>query len=317
MNPFRRSLPARRPSRTRAEHKAEARRARALSHLQRVRGQAPSKQSPNALFAAAAGIALLAGAASGVSLARGSDWLGSNAPPEDVSVRGARHLAALEVATAAGLGPDAGSGDLSLGEVEQRLEEHTWVTEARALRLPSGRLLLSIEERVPAAIVGAAGSEQQVLVDADGAPFADVPAEPDPTLPRIVTTDAPSLARPHDEIADAIRIARRLPDFGLGPAVEITLAEADDPTGLTLRLDGVPARVLLGRGDLDSKLKELARLLAAGVPEVTEASEIDLRFADQAVLRNGSPPEEAATSGGRARMRGAVHNNDRPGDPAV
>ena len=52
--------------------------------------------------------------------------------------------------------------------------------------------------------------------------------------------------------------------------------------------------VVLGREDLDSKLRELARLLAADVPEIGDAAEIDLRFADQAVLRKESPPEEAA-----------------------
>ncbi|MBW2401693.1 MAG: hypothetical protein JRG80_20970 [Deltaproteobacteria bacterium] len=54
-------------------------------------------------------------------------------------------------------------------------------------------------------------------------------------------------------------------------------------------------------------MKELARLFAAGVPDVAEAGEIDLRFADQAVLRNEPLPEEAEISGGDARMRGAAH----------
>jgi cell division septal protein FtsQ len=317
MNSFRRSRSRRRPNRTRAEHKAEARRVRAMSHLQRVRGQEPPKRAPHALFALAVGAALLAGAASGLSLARGSDWLGGDTPPRDVSVAGARHLAALEVATAAGISPDSLAGGVSLSEVERRLEEHSWVAGARALRLPSGRLLLGIEERLPAAIVGAAGADRQLLVDETGTPFADAPAEVDPALPRIVMAETPAPAQPHAEIASAIRLARALPDLGLGPAVEITLAAADDPAGLSLRLEGVSALVLLGRDDLDSKLRELARLLTAGVPEVAEASEIDLRFAEQAVLRNGSPPEEAASSGGRARMRGAVHSKDRPGDPAV
>jgi cell division septal protein FtsQ len=293
--------------RTRAETRAETRRSRAISHLQRVRGQAPPKRAPRALFAAAAALALAAGATSGVSLARGSEWLVPDAPLVDVSVVGALHLGALDVATAAAIDPRAGHAEISLEEIEHRLEAHAWIAHASALRLPGGRLLLNVEERVPAALVGAGGSDQRFLTDASGTPFAEAPAEPDSSLLRIVTPGTPPLLEPHAEIARAIRLARDLPSFGLSPATEIALASANDPTGLTLRLEGIAPRVVLGRDDFDSKLKELARLLAAGVSDVAEAGEIDLRFADQAVLRNEPLPEEAETSGGNARMRGAAH----------
>jgi hypothetical protein len=306
-----------RTARTRAEARAETRRSRAISHLQRVRGQAPPKRAPRRVFAAAAALALAAGAASGVSLARGSEWLLPAAPLADVSVVGAQHLGALDVANAAAIDPSAGLLAISLEEIERRLEAHAWIEHARALRLPGGRLLLDVEERVPAALVAAGGSDQRFLTDASGTPFAPAPAEPDPSMLRIVTTEPPSLLEPHAEIERAIRLARDLPSFGLGPAAEITLAGTNDPAGLTLRLEGVAARILLGRDDFDSKLKELARLLAAGVPDVAEASEIDLRFADQAVLRNEPLPEEAGIRGGDARMRGAAHSTGRPGDPAA
>jgi len=317
MIPHRGSRSNHRQTRTRAESRAEARRTRAISHLQQVRGQAPSKQAPRALFAAAAVLALAAGAASGVSLARGSEWLAPDAPLVDVSVVGARHLGALDVATAAAIDPRAEHAEVSLEEIEQRLEAHAWIAHARALRLPGGRLLLNVDERIPAALVGAGGSDQRFLTDASGTPFADAPAEPDPALLRIVTPAPPVLLEPHAEIARAIQLARDLPGFGLSPATEIALAGANDPTGLTLRLEGVSARVVLGRDDFDSKLKELARLLAAGLPDVAEAREIDLRFADQAVLRNEPLPEEAEISGGDARMRGTAHSKGRPGDPAA
>ena len=317
MIPHRGSRSNRRSTRTRAESRAENRRSRAISHLQRVRGQAPPKRAPRGLFAAAAALALAAGAASGVSLARGSEWLVPHAPLAGISVVGARHLDALDVATAAAIDPRAEQPEIALEEIERRLEAHAWIAHARALRLPGGRLLLNVEERVPAALVGAGGSERRFLTDASGTPFADAAAEPDPSLLRIVTPGTPPLLEPHAEIARAIRLARDLPGFGLSPAVEISLASTNDPAGLTLRLEGVAPRVVLGRDDFDSKLKELARLLAAGVPDVAEAGEIDLRFADQAVLRNVPLPEEAETSGGNARMRGAAQSKDRPGDPAV
>jgi len=317
MNPLRGNRSNRRPVRTRAEARAESRRSRAMSHLQRVRGQAPPRRTPRGLFAAIALLALTAGAVSGVSLARDSDWLGSDEPLTDVSVVGARHLAALEVATAAAIEPGAAPVEFSLAEIERRLEEHAWIETARAMRLPGGRLLLSVVERVPMARVGAFESDRQYLADASGTPFADAPSAPDPSMLRIVTSTTPPLLEANAEIAEAIRLAGDLPGFGLSPAAEIAIAGPNDPAGLTMRLEGVSARILLGRDDFDTKLQELARLFAAFVPEVAEASEIDLRFADQAVLRNDPLPEEAETSGGDARMRGAAHSNGRPGDPAV
>jgi hypothetical protein len=66
---------------------------------------------------------------------------------------------------------------------------------------------------------------------------------------------------------------------------------------------------VLGHDDLDSKLKELARLLTVAVPEVGESGEIDLRFAGQAVLRDTPALEGTATSGGDARMRNDVQTS--------
>jgi cell division septal protein FtsQ len=317
MNPLRRQRTHRRQSRTRAERKAELRRARAMSHLQRVRGQAAPRHAPRALLGTGAALATVAGIVAGLVLARGSDWLAPDAPLAGISVIGAKRLGVVDIAAAAGIGPDALCAEVSLPEVVRRLEEHIWITGARAIGLPGGRLLLGVEERVPAAIIAVADSDQLTFADADGTPFANAEGASDPALTRIVTLDAPTPLEPHAEIATAIRIARSLPDYGLGPATEIELARADDPEGLRLRLSGVAPRFVLGREDLDSRLQQLARLLATGAPEVAEASEIDLRFAEQAVLRNEPPPEEAASSGGGARMRSAVHSIDRPGDPAA
>ena len=79
---------------------------------------------------------------------------------------------------------------------------------------------------------------------------------------------------------------------------------AEDRTGFSLRFAGSPLRVVLGREDLDSKLRELARLLAADMPEVDDATELDLRFAGQAVLRN-EPPRIGAAKAAAARGRAA------------
>jgi cell division septal protein FtsQ len=288
---------------TRAERKAEARRARALSHLQRVRGQLPSRTPRNALFAAAAALSLAAGATSGVSLARGAGWFGRDAQLESISVRGASHLAAADVAVATGVSRNAALSVVEPVSVAKRLEDNAWIAEANALRLPTGTLLVDVTEMVPVALVDAGTPARTWVVDAGGTPFAVAEERHEAELPRIVTAGAVAPNEPNEEVARAVRLAHALPRFGLMQPVEISVAAEGDPEGFALRLAGLATRIVLGREDLDAKLQKLARLLASDVPEIGDVRELDLRFADQAVLRNEPSPEgaaQAAASRGRA-----------------
>jgi hypothetical protein len=60
------------------------------------------------------------------------------------------------------------------------------------------------------------------------------------------------------------------------------------------------ARVLLGAEERDAKLARLARLLAAGLPELRTAAEIDLRFGADVILRPRPAAEPAAPDGASA-----------------
>ena len=66
-----------------------------------------------------------------------------------------------------------------------------------------------------------------------------------------------------------------------------------------LRVAGVPARIVLGGSDPAPKLARLVRLLASE-PDAAEAREIDLRFAEQVVLRPVAPDPGSMGSGARA-----------------
>ena len=236
-------------------------------------------------------------------LASDAGRLGGDAQLDSISVRGASHLAVAEVAAATGVSRSAALSSLELASVEKRLEDHAWIAEARALRLPTGTLLVDVKETVPVAVVAAGSPAQTFLVDASGTPFAAAEERHDEALPRIVTAGAVAPLEPNEDIARAVQLARELHRFGLAQPVLISIAAEDDRRGFTLRLAGLRARIVLGREDLDSKLRELARLLAADVPEIGDATELDLRFADQAVLRNEPPPEgaaQAAVARGRA-----------------
>jgi cell division septal protein FtsQ len=282
---------------------AETRRARALSHLQRVRGQQPPVEPRRAIFAATAALSLAAGVSFGFSLVSGADLFGGDAQLETISVRGASHLAAAEVAVASGVSRSVALSAVESDSVEKRLEGHAWITEARALRLPTRTLLIDVKETVPVALVAAGSPEQTYVVDAGGAPFAAAETHHEEALPRIVTTNAVAPLEPNEDIARAVQLALDVPRFGLARPVMVSIAAKGDSRGFTLRLAGLRANIVLGREDLDAKLRELVRLLAADLPGIGDATELDLRFADQAVLRNDPPPEgaaQAAAARGRA-----------------
>ncbi|MFQ5418435.1 MAG: hypothetical protein ACE5FL_15520, partial [Myxococcota bacterium] len=76
---------------TRAERKAEVRRIRAHSHLERVRGRQPARGRSRGLAVGAAVLGVGAGALFGVSLARGSVATGVGAA-RAIFVRGASRL---------------------------------------------------------------------------------------------------------------------------------------------------------------------------------------------------------------------------------
>lgn len=278
---------------TRAEQRAEARRARALSHLQRVRGQPPAVALRRAVVAAATALSLAAGAASGVLIASGAVRFDGKTALDSISVRGASHLAAGEVAVATGVPRSVALSAVEAASIEKRLEEHAWIAEARALTLPTGTLLVDVKETVPVALVAAGTPARTFVVDASGTPFAAAEAHHEERLPRIVTAGAVAPLEPNEDIARALQLARDLPRFGLAQPVLVSIAADGDHKGFTLHLAGLRARIVLGREDLDSKLRELGRLLAADVPGIGDATELDLRFANQAVLRNKPPPEEA------------------------
>jgi cell division protein FtsQ len=283
---------------TRVERAARARRRRALAHLERVRNRREARDNPpvRRLHALVLGLSLAAGAWVGHA------WL-ADATLETVSVRGARHLSAQAIAAASGVAPGVRLASLDRDSVAARLAEHAWIEQARVLALPSGRLLLGVVERKPVAVLA---GEEPWAVDAAGSPFAPAPPSGLEALPRLVAARA---AAPR-ELAQAVALARRLPEFGLATPLEVGIAAPNDPEGFWLRLPGLAPRVVLGRDDLDAKLADLVRILEAKLRELASATQLDLRFRDQAVLDVTPPPKGTAQAA--ASRGGAMPSKQRP-----
>ena len=109
-------------------------------------------------------------------------------------------------------------------------------------------------------------------------------------------------------LAQATALAHALPDAGIALPARVYIAPEDDPEGFALAWEGLRPRAVLGRERLEQRVARLAQLFAAGVPEVPEASGLDLRFADQVVLRQLPAPEGAASV---AAERGRAKPSDR------
>jgi hypothetical protein len=279
-----------------------------------------------------------AGFGGGSSLAEAvASWLGGREPRvEAIAVRGASQLSKEEVAEATGVPRGEDLRRVQAPKVASRLTQHPWIASARAVELPEGRLLVEVVERVAVATVSAPGSDAVFAVDGSGRPFAPAgdrlarkppqaaPGEPQVSeggppqgrLPRLVQSAPVAVGQESPELAEAVAFAGQLAALGLPRPVEIGVSAPDDPTGYWLRLEDFAPRILLGREELDARLQALARLLEAAPPAAAEAAVLDLRFADQVVLR-GTPsgkPEAIATgphapasgqdaSGGRARSQ--------------
>lgn len=272
---------------TRSERAAQARRRRALSHLERVqrRGDAapggagwPRLALPGFALAVAAGFGVGA-----LGLAPGA--------LEVISVRGAQQLSPEEVARASGLEPGTELAALDRAAVAAQLTSHAWIADAHTLALPGGRLVVSVLERRAVAVL--AGDESWA-VDAEGVAFAPAPEPGDPDLPRLTSAVAATPGEPDPALAEAVALARALPEHGLPAPREVSVAAPDDPEGFALRLPELAPRVVLGREELGQRLDALRELLEARLPEVMRASRIDLRFEDQAVLDVAPSEEETA-----------------------
>jgi hypothetical protein len=285
---------------TRAERAAMDRRERARAHLERVRHGRPTERRlrrPALLVLLAS---LGAGAVAGAHLPLGASL-------ENVSVQGAEHLTAMEIAEATGLERGAPLASIDSARIAERVREHAWIAEARTLRLPTGRLLVAVAERRPVAVL--AGPEPRA-VDRTGAPFAVARGAAYDGLLRLVAADAVPDGEPNVLLAAAIALSHRLPELGLPVPIEVAVSASGDPQGFVLRLPDVSPLVVLGWQDLEGKLEDLVRVLEASPPELASASRLDLRFQDQVILDHTPHPGGAAQA---ATARGsAPSSNERP-----
>jgi hypothetical protein len=222
---------------------------------------------------------------------------------EAISIRGAEYLSLAEIAGATGLSPGAEWETIDPRKIETSLIEHPWIAEASALRLPTGRLLVRVTEQTPRALVALAKPAEDFAVNSQGMPFALAGDRVPSGLPRLIPSGAVERNIADEHLARAIELAYRLPEFNLPLPSELIISDTTDPTGFVFRLPNLKPRIVLGHDHFDARLTSLARLLETKLEEVEGSETLDLRFADQAVLRGASSQKrtkQVATKRGHA-----------------
>lgn len=184
-----------------------------------------------------------------------------------VEVRGAVRTGIEEVQRAAGI--DLGEPMVTLvgGSAEKGVEALPWVARATMVRSWPAKVIITVEERVAAAIARA-GDGRRVLIDAEGRQLVVVAAD-DGAVDLPVLQGPPFDATPGSMVghwaSGAIELARRL---GAGfDDVVVTVVDG----ALEARVSGAGVKDLLVRfgtpDRLESKVLALASVLAGAEPE--------------------------------------------------
>jgi cell division septal protein FtsQ len=210
-------------------------------------------------------------------------WIQGPLRLESIEVQGGQRLTPAEVAAATGIEKGALLETVAVEAVAERLSEHPWILSARALLLPSGRLLVRVQERVPRAALWSEDSWR--WVDESGTPFAKTEALETRAMPRIRSARALATGQASPQLARAVALTLALPQHGIRGPADLRLPEEGSAEGWVLRARDGELEAVLGAERLEERIEELALLLASNL-EVTQGSKrIDLRFEDRAILR--------------------------------
>ena len=219
-------------------------------------------------------------------------WLGPKlAAVDTIAVQGQVRLSSVQIADATEVGRGTALANVDTATVEARLREEPWIEAADVLRLPPSTLLVRIREREPRALlIGPEGPGPGRLVDAAGTPFAAQPIPSD--LPVLVGGEALGSEESHPVLVQALEVIDGLSAAGADALatkdgrLTLHLPEGDAPEGWIVR---GASEIWLGRSALSERLARLAELIESNRLEPRGGLRIDLRFADQAVLRELEP----------------------------
>ena len=211
-----------------------------------------------------------------------------------VAVQGAVALTPAAIAASAGALEGLPLSQIDPQQIAEQLAADPWIESARALRLPSGTLVVRVVEREAIARWQIGGRTD--LIDPEGSRFAGA-IEPGGPLPTVEGDTLEQGLLPSEALAILEAVAQHASLTRDSNAIRLYLPglETDaegilrgSTSGYVLELGAEGPRALLGRRLFSQRVARLASLLDHDEDAIQAAALIDLRFADRAVLRTES-----------------------------
>ena len=212
---------------------------------------------------------------------------------ESMAIQGNSRLSFGEIAAMTGIKRGTPLATIDTAVIATRLAREAWIREADVLRLLPSTLLIRVNERLPKAALVPRNSpspdQGPRLVDATGHVF--VAAFDSESLPRLVGGEALTSEQEHEVLRKGLALIEQLQAPELADlwdrdlTVYLPISNRSEGWALRGSMD-----VVLGRKDLKSRIDQLGQLIRSD--EIIGALGeqrmlIDLRFANQAVLRRG------------------------------
>jgi cell division protein FtsQ len=221
-----------------------------------------------------------------------------NLPVARVGIEGVKVVPSADIYHLAAVPMESRLYDVPLTQVRNRVLRNPFVKDAAVHRDPPDRILIQIEERIPLAVIVSGG---MFYVDAEGMVLPLARSDSVFDLPVITGTAEKQQCvigkrLSHQAIREALLVVRaaqlmdeglyrRISEVHIDPSGDLLLYTADT---------GVP--VILGHGDMISKLQKFQDFWTAVVTTrgAQTLASVDLRFADQVVVRWTTQDEQMA-----------------------
>ena len=185
---------------------------------------------------------------------------------------------------------------LDIGSLQDRIEAHRWVKEARLRKVFPSTLKVEITEREPAAVLKA--GESFLMIDRDGVWLERLASSEDVNLPLLL--DSASFG---DNYQDKLALAWKCLD-ALTPEqrLEVEALDLSDPGSVSLYLLGQMTRLVLGGERFSERLAFIRTYKDTMEVQNGPLEYIDLRFDDRIIFKPLPVVEMAAVPNPREEV---------------
>ncbi len=194
-----------------------------------------------------------------------------------VALSGNEHLTDDELKTVAGLKGDESLLSISSRKVYEKLKESPWIQTASVRKEYPSKLLISIRETEPFALLDMKG--KMFIVDDKGRMLEELKDNSVPFLPVIMSD-------PYNEkeaFREAVNLAKVIKTMGILHRKQRIEIIAHQPNEVAASLDGVYVKV--GAGEHEDKLTRFSEIEEEVRKRNIPVAYIDLRFAKKAIVK--------------------------------